>query len=161
MLSLGEGGVAGIGETAAIATKQTLSQLYAVPSQVYVRCTFCSQSISRNANGDLQHLFRSHNAQQQSLPHLARLSVGMQLQQHRVKNVACPSCRKPLGRCAICLLNIGTLVDDNNTQSPIDSWFTWCQKCRHGGHLAHISEWFSTNTYCPVSDCNCHCNENY
>ena len=41
----------------------------------------------------------------------------------------------------------------------IDSWFTWCQACRHGGHVIHIEEWFQTHLVCPVADCLCRCTE--
>ena len=70
---------------------------------------------------------------------------------------SCPQCRKPLPRCAICLVHMGTssgLQDNNNTNSngrsaassnkiaEFSSWFTWCQSCRHGGHAAHMTHWF-------------------
>ena len=37
--------------------------------------------------------------------------------------------------------------------------YIWCTKCRHGGHLDHINEWFSELTICSVADCNCICLE--
>ena len=52
----------------------------------------------------------------------------------------------------------------------IDDAFIFCQTCRHGGHASHIIEWFyaqigddedsmRTRRTCPVSDCECYCNE--
>lgn len=67
---------------------------------------------------------------------------------------SCPSCRKPLPRCAICLMHMGTVsglqitnsgTSKNEEDSKItefSNWFTWCQTCRHGGHAAHITHWF-------------------
>lgn len=70
---------------------------------------------------------------------------------------SCPQCRKPLPRCAICLVHMGTpsgLQDSSSTNSngrsasasnkiaEFSSWFTWCQSCRHGGHAAHMTHWF-------------------
>ena len=36
-------------------------------------------------------------------------------------------------------------------------WWAWCQKCKHGGHAAHLARWFETHKECPVSDCTCTC----
>ncbi|KAI9222510.1 hypothetical protein BC828DRAFT_378266 [Blastocladiella britannica] len=43
------------------------------------------------------------------------------------------------------------------TVSGFESWFTWCQTCRHGGHAAHVLEWFSKYSRCPVPGCECRC----
>ena len=37
------------------------------------------------------------------------------------------------------------------------SFFTWCQTCRHGGHAAHLHDWFAENRECPVYGCVCVC----
>ncbi len=37
--------------------------------------------------------------------------------------------------------------------------YIWCTKCRHGGHLDHIKEWFNDLLICPVADCSCICLE--
>lgn len=61
---------------------------------------------------------------------------------------SCPHCRKPLPRCAICLMHMGTTTGCQNgdieTTKIVEftSWFTWCQSCRHGGHSIHMIEWF-------------------
>jgi len=42
----------------------------------------------------------------------------------------------------------------------INCRFIWCTKCRHGGHLEHIKEWFLELMVCPIPDCICICVEN-
>jgi len=46
---------------------------------------------------------------------------------------------------------------DVKLNQTIGNWMTWCQTCKHGGHAQHLSEWFLTNTVCPVSHCKCEC----
>eukprot|EP00794_Sanderia_malayensis_P003124 gene3124-3592_t len=84
------------------------------------------------------------------------------------KVMACPSCRRPLPRCAVCLINMGTSSAHMQRQSgklrtdfqqnPFNNWFTWCQSCKHGGHAVHLVEWFREESECPVTGCICHCN---
>ncbi len=91
----------------------------------------------------------------------------------------CSACRKLLPRCSVCLLSMDivvppsntvllrqssiraththTLQTPHNTLNPINTWFTWCQSCRHGGHNIHIQQWFEQHNVCPVSNCNCNC----
>ncbi|CAM9416523.1 unnamed protein product [Phaeothamnion confervicola] len=40
-------------------------------------------------------------------------------------------------------------------------WFTWCQRCKHGGHAHHLADWFETHDECGISgcDCRCYCND--
>ena len=40
---------------------------------------------------------------------------------------------------------------------PFADWFTWCQRCKHGGHSHHVAQWFETNRECGVSGCSCPC----
>ncbi|GKY98820.1 hypothetical protein MPSEU_000838100 [Mayamaea pseudoterrestris] len=95
----------------------------------------------------------------------------------------CPQCRKPLPRCAICLLSLGTLnpymeltkdrsrsatrggsVTSTSTGDlsslgnlPFGEWFSWCMRCKHGGHAHHLVGWFAKHETCPVSGCHCSC----
>jgi hypothetical protein len=94
----------------------------------------------------------------------------------------CPSCQKPLPRCAICLLSLGCLnpymelakerdrsrpsrggslqpPDDLSSLAnlPFAEWFTWCMTCKHGGHAHHLVGWFANHEVCPVSGCDCRC----
>ena len=49
----------------------------------------------------------------------------------------CEGCEKRAARCAIC-------------QLPVEGMYLWCQVCSHGGHLDHVSDWFSKYKKCPV-----------
>ncbi|XP_014207535.2 GATOR complex protein MIOS-A [Copidosoma floridanum] len=113
--------------------------------QMYISCHFCGKSISTFMQG------------------FARVrNYGKQGSQ--VKST-CINCRKPLPRCAICLMHMGTITDlpsgnkndDENKITEFSSWFTWCQTCRHGGHANHIIHWFQQHSECPVTSCTCRC----
>ncbi|GLH08738.1 GATOR complex protein MIOS [Gryllus bimaculatus] len=126
------------------------------PQQVFISCNFCGKSISAQMQG--------HSKGRGSY---VRLGASSQ----KLKMSSCPQCRKPLPRCAICLVNMGTpsgLQNNNNTNSSgrggcnnklaeFSSWFTWCQSCRHGGHAAHMAHWFREHSECPVTACTCRC----
>ncbi|CAG8544079.1 7759_t:CDS:2 [Scutellospora calospora] len=127
-----------------------------IPPQVYVRCTFCSQSIAHN-------LCIPGKNRRVTLPLLAQGAM-----YPKQKTTCCPVCSKSLPRCSICLLNLGTPTDNlreaiaknlssNDRPSGFDLWFTWCQSCRHGGHALHMSQWFEKHKICPVSECPCEC----
>ncbi|XP_064613766.1 GATOR2 complex protein MIOS-A-like [Liolophura sinensis] len=129
-----------------------LSGLSQPPSQVYVSCNFCGKSISSN-----------NPVRQRPFPGL----YGSQQTKSRISS--CPGCRKPLPRCALCLMHMGTASGTQRQNQPnktdnlpakltlFNTWFTWCQTCRHGGHASHILEWFRDNMECPVTGCNCKC----
>jgi WD repeat-containing protein mio len=112
------------------------------PKSIFLQCTFCGKSVSTNIQEDI----RSRN----------------QIQGNKL-SASCNHCRKPLPRCSLCLLHMGTPLPTNvynptNIKSrPVASWFSWCQFCRHGGHLQHIQEWFKNHQECPVTCCNCNC----
>lgn len=128
------------------------------PQQVLVACNFCCNSILTNI---LSTGSRPKRFAQYSNP------------SNRTKIMACPACRKPLPRCALCLVHMGTPSSLTQKQSnpdpnaekpsnvrsvnPFNNWFTWCQSCRHGGHSNHIVDWFKEHTECPVTGCSCHC----
>lgn len=94
----------------------------------------------------------------------------------------CPNCRNPLPRCTVCMMHLGSPLaswggptskiskaNSSNTASscvsglepnkthPFASWIAWCQTCRHGGHSAHLLEWFGEHPECPVTGCTCRC----
>ncbi|KAG8195761.1 hypothetical protein JTE90_010637 [Oedothorax gibbosus] len=122
--------------------------------QVFVSCNFCRRSVS--------NYFQFKN-----------LSTGQRFNQAPVissnrKINCCPSCRKPLPRCALCLCHMGTpsglhwqrQIDtgpDRKKLTDFSNWLTWCQTCRHGGHSGHILEWFKHHNECPVTGCMCKC----
>ncbi|XP_014672958.1 PREDICTED: WD repeat-containing protein mio-like [Priapulus caudatus] len=130
------------------------------PQQVTVCCNFCSKSISTTGQG--------RGPRRPYLHYTARTPAT------KSKVTCCPGCRKPLPRCALCLMNMGTASGMGPTKTEkirlqvmpsgkdgkpiaISSWFTWCQTCRHGGHANHITEWFREHADCPVTGCNCRC----
>jgi len=124
--------------------------------QVYVCCHFCGKSVSPWYKG------LPKGGQTGSL---SRQGGGG----NKAKIQSCPSCKKPLPRCAVCLVNMGTAsgttvhnpeVKPGNRDaklSQFNSWFTWCQTCRHGGHASHLIDWFSEHSDCPVTGCSCKC----
>ncbi|XP_078376457.1 GATOR2 complex protein MIOS-B-like isoform X2 [Oculina patagonica] len=128
------------------------------PQQVFVSCNFCGNSILTNM---LSTGSRPRIRAQYCNP------------SNRTKIMACPGCRKPLPRCALCLVHMGTpssLSQKQPNQDPsaekpanvrsvntFNNWFTWCQSCRHGGHSNHVVDWFKEHAECPVTGCGCHC----
>ena len=50
-------------------------------------------------------------------------------------------------------------VNPFSTGQPFGQWFSWCLRCRHGGHAACLMQWFRGHSRCPVSECNCQCIE--
>jgi len=116
--------------------------------QIYIACNFCGKSIS--------HAGKPRTSKTGSLNRQSTV-------QNKSKAQACPSCRKPLPRCAVCLVNMGTMSglsnqdDRKKVVTRFGEWFTWCQTCRHGGHADHLLEWFGQHTVCPVTGCACKC----
>ncbi|XP_074600289.1 GATOR complex protein mio [Brevipalpus obovatus] len=150
--------------------------------QLFVTCNFCGKSISpahRTSSFD-------RPSKQPNLDLHPNRKISISTPQD-VRIQSCPNCRKPLPRCCICLAQFGTpvgstwrkdetnpvsgtnnslapgsrIADDDGTpkkkMSPLSTWFSWCQTCRHGGHAKHILDWFSENSECPVSGCSCRC----
>ncbi|KAI8372909.1 uncharacterized protein BYT42DRAFT_578520 [Radiomyces spectabilis] len=133
------------------------------PPQVYVRCTHCAQSVGHSL---LIQNVRNRDGKRMNVQ--TNISSAGGRMAGKQKSTVCPSCRKPLPRCALCLQHMGTPSDSSRQMmanndihhtdaSGFDLWFTWCQTCRHGGHAMHMSEWFQKHSICPVSDCSCQC----
>ncbi|KAK7500780.1 hypothetical protein BaRGS_00008024 [Batillaria attramentaria] len=129
-----------------------------VPPQVYISCNYCGKSLNSSSRGfRLPDRMMFHNP-------FARTP-----QQQRHKISCCPSCRKALPRCSVCLGLLGTASNNASPGehpspkagqpklSPHQDWFSWCQTCRHGGHAGHITEWFREHVDCPVTGCTCRC----
>ncbi|XP_058794718.1 GATOR complex protein MIOS-B [Phymastichus coffea] len=124
------------------------------PQQMYISCNFCGKSIS----AFMQGLSRARGP-------FGRIGSTS----NKLKMTACPSCRKPLPRCAICLMHMGTVSglqvttgtsgrnEEDSKLTEFSNWFTWCQTCRHGGHANHITHWFQQHSECPVTSCTCRC----
>jgi len=133
------------------------SALQTFPPQIQARCNYCNTSLP------LAKLVKRQDG----------IANNWLSRQNPVLS-CCPNsqCRKPLPRCAICLLPLGCLnpylelrkhglqnVDDLSDLSnlPFAEWFTWCMRCKHGGHAHHMVGWFSNHSTCPVSNCDCQC----
>ncbi|KAK3592025.1 hypothetical protein CHS0354_031537 [Potamilus streckersoni] len=125
-----------------------------VPTQAFISCNFCGKSVACNMT--LASKVRPY------------MMSGGQSTQTKQRLTCCPGCKKSLPRCSICLMNLGTPSgsalylqkepsDFEEKLSSYGNWFTWCQTCRHGGHAAHIRNWFQNHSDCPVSGCSCKC----
>jgi WD repeat-containing protein mio len=132
--------------------------LQPIPPQLHVRCNYCNTSLALSKLAQKQDGSIANNWLSRQNPVLS----------------CCPNsqCRKPLPRCAICLLPLGCLnpylelrkYGLQNTEDlselkslPFSEWFTWCMRCKHGGHAHHLQEWFGSHSVCPVSNCSCKC----
>uniref|UniRef100_W5MZ29 Missing oocyte, meiosis regulator, homolog (Drosophila) n=1 Tax=Lepisosteus oculatus TaxID=7918 RepID=W5MZ29_LEPOC len=128
-------------------------------AQVFVSCNFCGKSISYSCSA-MPHQGRGFN------------QYGVSSSPTKSKVTSCPGCRKPLPRCALCLMNMGTPVSScpgtgksdekvdlskDKKLAQFNNWFTWCHNCRHGGHAGHMLSWFRDHHECPVSACTCKC----
>lgn len=130
-----------------------------VPAQLDARCNYCNSSLGLK------------NQDKNASQWLSKMKPVLSCCQH---------CRKPLPRCAICMLPLGALnpymeltkrrgaggtgssiapSDDLSSLAslPFAEWFTWCMRCKHGGHAHHMVGWFSKFSVCPVSGCDCKC----
>jgi len=56
----------------------------------------------------------------------------------------CEHCKLFTHACAVC-------------HEVVRGLFAWCQGCGHGGHLAHLEEWFQQHNLCPLG-CGHTCN---
>lgn len=124
-----------------ISIQQSMKTSPKSPKSVYLLCSFCGKSVSATLQEDAR---------------LRNQTQGNKLS-------SCPNCRKPLPRCSLCLLHMGTTTTSGFynpvgiKSKPFQKWFSWCQTCRHGGHTEHLAEWFKTHSECPVTCCNCKC----
>eukprot|EP00804_Cyclotella_cryptica_P030241 CCRYP_017117-RA/>CCRYP_017117-RA protein AED:0.04 eAED:0.04 QI:260/1/1/1/0.83/0.85/7/841/1309 len=137
------------------------------PPQLWARCNYCNSSLP------LSKLRRQEG-----------IVANSWLSRQKPVLTCCPTCKKPLPRCSICLLSLGCLnpymelqrernqlprgggpmivgggSDDLSglANIPFAEWFTWCMRCKHGGHAHHLVGWFSKHPTCAVSGCDCHC----
>lgn len=118
-------------------------------------------------------------------PAVSLPNSGTTLPSGGARGKSCSSCKKcSFAKCCLCLTQLGSnqiLFDHKNIQhlnsksrraggnsenqqnvtalktNPFSNWFSWCQTCRHGAHSAHLLSWFSENSECPVSGCDCKC----
>ncbi|KAH7928941.1 hypothetical protein BV22DRAFT_1030156 [Leucogyrophana mollusca] len=119
------------------------------PRQILIRCNYCSKPMNPMPSGTAQ----------------------------KGRSTACPNCSRALPRCSVCLMTLSIIPDttrdselshsQSDSKDTIDSAIVICQTCRHGGHAAHILDWFfgeegmRSQGVCPVADCDCHCGEEF
>lgn len=96
-----------------------LSQLNSSPKHsksVFLSCSFCGKNVSASIYDETRSRTASSN--------INKLS-------------SCPSCRKPLPRCSLCLLHMGTTNGasfQNKSghvtwqSKPFSKWYSWCQR---------------------------------
>ncbi|KAJ2377681.1 hypothetical protein GGI05_006835, partial [Coemansia sp. RSA 2603] len=92
-----------------------------------------------------------------------------QKSQSRLLYTICPKCGNNLPRCVVCRMTLGTPVVGAQTSAEeyvalggdFAQWFSWCQTCGHGGHVAHMQSWFATHEKCPIPGCECECEKCY
>ncbi|KAG7308333.1 hypothetical protein JYU34_005527 [Plutella xylostella] len=96
--------------------------------QVCVACSYCGKSVA------------APPAHARPRPSVARLPPPTA----NMKQISsCPHCRKPLPRCGVCSLHVGTAAGGaGGAGAHFAGWFTWCVACRHTGHATHLMEWF-------------------
>mmetsp|Transcript_35267 Transcript_35267/g.73415 ORF Transcript_35267/g.73415 Transcript_35267/m.73415 type:complete len:382 (-) Transcript_35267:533-1678(-) len=58
-------------------------------------------------------------------------------------SMTCASCNDFMFRCVIC-------------ENAVKGFFTWCNRCGHGGHTSHMMEFFQVSKECPTG-CGCQC----
>ncbi|KAI5804438.1 hypothetical protein EDC01DRAFT_701985 [Geopyxis carbonaria] len=126
--------------------------------QVYVRCANCDRSIS-HASARTSLLKKDPRTMTMREKQATATAGGVS-----TKPTVCPHCKKSLPRCAVCLLNLGTIYykpgGEERAAEPerdYDRWFNFCLSCNHGMHAGHAKEWFAAHRVCPVPDCECTC----
>lgn len=128
-------------------------------------CSFCGTTIT------------PHHTQQRQVKITSLKNENLNFRPSKSSNTACPKCSKKLPLCSVCLYpieisnqekmtkicsvnSLGALdEDDDNEINKENKRYIWCTKCRHGGHMDHISEWFREFIVCPFSECKCRCAE--
>ena len=131
---------------------QTYGSVKIPMQQVYVSCNFCGKSLAKSNEGlkEMRDLVKQGNAQEMKKV-AATLNANM-LQKHTSRFQSCSSCRKPMPRCSVCMIHMGshsgymigtssTLPGEKNKKggtkiTPFGNFFSWCQMCRHGGHAS-------------------------
>jgi hypothetical protein len=104
------------------------------PKQVVLRCNYCQKDLTGN---------------------IGRSDV--------TSRTYCTNCSNRLPKCSICLLQIDTAPEEDDSGSTLANALVFCQNCHHGGHQKHITEWFEGgedaegHAECPVAGCTCTC----
>jgi len=125
------------------------------PRQVTLRCFHCQQSLARN-DPNVKPVKNEGpgggpNSGAANTPSIALGTV-------------CPKCGRPMPRCCICMLWLGTPDPTKPAgaaalegEDPMARFVNFCMSCNHGSHAHHARDWFAKHQMCPVPDCNCLC----
>lgn len=117
------------------------------------RCYFCGNSLA------LTELMQNPENKRKGIAQYS----------HKPFMSQCPECLNALPRCVICLMPYSSvnpyfeIVRSHRTpknpapRSKFDEWFSWCEKCHHGGHNIHLLEWFDSSNDCAAAGCSCQC----
>jgi hypothetical protein len=111
-----------------------------IPPQLHARCNYCNTSLP---------LMMMRRNESMAKLWISRQKPNSNEQKPILSSCPNPQCRKPLPRCAVCLLPLGCLNpylemkkigrtgltggDDYSDLAnlPFAEWFTWCMKCKH------------------------------
>lgn len=134
-------------------------------TSISLRCFYCNNGLSKEML-----------AQPSFIPKKGMMKTESRTIDSGTSCRVCPICMKSLPICAICLLPISVTAANPSSGSkflskslatakptkpseaiPMQEAITWCQNCRHGGHLKHVLEWFMTRSVCPMANCSCEC----
>ncbi|VDN57104.1 unnamed protein product [Dracunculus medinensis] len=128
----------------------------ACSSEVEICCPFCRKGITvekYDASSDLPR-DTSKNLKTAGSPQLSSAKF------RNTRELACQNCLKPLPKCVLCRGYMGsTVAAECADLGRSSSWFSWCQVCRHGGHISHLRHWFRSRSECPATGCMCKCQD--
>uniref|UniRef100_A0A0R3S432 Zinc_ribbon_16 domain-containing protein n=1 Tax=Elaeophora elaphi TaxID=1147741 RepID=A0A0R3S432_9BILA len=124
-------------------------------NEAEICCQFCPQNITLDKSGTSATSLSSAVLVPATRPNISATPSTPSIP---AREIACPHCLKPLPKCILCRRHMGSYVQTEcHELGHLSSWFTWCQKCRHGGHMAHLWHWFSGHAECAASGCLCNC----
>ncbi|KAK4224160.1 SEH-associated protein 4 [Podospora fimiseda] len=156
--------------------------------QITVRCVYCDAEAAKNFRNYMRNL---QNNKDNNNTNNNNLSVPSALTHNFMKpaptkpspsepppnpsanaftekmvaaGISCPTCKRHLPRCVVCLEIIGLPRSDKPEMSRdpetrnAAKFPTFCMQCKHCLHLDHARAWFRRHQECPVPECHCKCN---
>ncbi|KAF5385783.1 hypothetical protein D9615_002692 [Tricholomella constricta] len=108
-----------------------------VPRQILIRCNYCNKPVVPDGPG-------------------GGIGAEMGGVQQSGRPTACCHCNHAAREAELLY---------SHSKDTIEDAIVMCQTCRHGGHVAHILDWFygedggPTHDVCAVADCDCRCAE--
>ena len=83
--------------------------------------------------------------------------AGKPLLAAEIRQYACPSAAHTKDDEALRFIPSGGALECAICSVRVRGLSTFCIMCGHGGHAAHMAQWFSSNETCPVGGCRCKC----